>query len=100
MRDPKEELRQLKIQTGALRLAPQLITSQNLWTITLIYEACRPSKQVYSSKAKAQLGPVEAVAEAISDSKGGWAQELLDLVSLCFSGSEKQEGIQESGHHW
>lgn len=88
-----EEIRKLKAQTGQLRLAPQLITAENLWVLDLIIEVSAPSWFAYGDKAKNVKSPSNAIEDAIHEKQGNWQAELVSLVANCLNGANGRKSF-------
>jgi hypothetical protein len=95
--EPREELRKLKAQTGQLKLAPQLITPENLWVLDLVIEVSKPSWNAYGRKAAEVKSPNDAIAEALNDQEGHWQTELVSLVASCMNGANNRDSFKKLG---
>ena len=89
--EPMEELRKLKAQTGQLRLAPMLITEDNLWVLDLVMEVSGSSWFAYGTKAKTVKSPNDAIVDAMKEQQGQWQTELVDLVANCLNGANGRQ---------
>lgn len=95
--DPKEELRKLRAQTGALRLTPTLITDSNVWVLDLIMAVSSASWNSYGEKAKHLRSVDHAVEEALNEQQGLWQSELVSLVARCLNGSDNRKYFNQLG---
>ena len=95
--DHKEELRKLRAQTGALKLAPTLITDSNVWVLDLIMAVSSASWNSYGDKAKNLRTVSDAVHDALNDQQGLWQSELVSLVARCLHGSENRKYFNQLG---
>lgn len=90
-KDPKEQLRKLKGELGALRLSVKVITEENLWVLDLIYEVSLSSWYTYGVRARTIKTPQQSVGEALADSDGKWQDELVQLVARCMTGTSNRD---------
>lgn len=95
--EPKEELRKLKAQTGAMKLAPKLITDDNIWILDLIMAVSDGSWWAYGNKAKHVKAVEHAVKDAISEQQGNWQSELVGLVAGCLNGAQNRKYFHKLG---
>lgn len=95
--EPKEELRKLKAQTGAMKLAPQLITDANMWVLDLIMAVSDASWYAYGDKAKNVKSVEHSVTDAISEQQGQWQSELVGLVAGCLNGAHNRKYFTKLG---
>ena len=95
--DPQEELRKLKAQTGALRLAPKLINEDNLWVLDLVMTVSEASWYTYGTKAKHCKSVEDAVQDAVEDQHGKWQDELKHLVAGCLNCSSDRKNFKLLG---
>ena len=94
---PKEELRKLKAQMGALKLTPKLITDDNLWVLDLIMAVSDAGWHAYGDTAKNTKSVDHAIPEAIAMKQGRWQAEVVELVAGCLNGASNRKCFHKLG---
>ena len=97
-KDPKEELRLLKLKHGCWGLAPRLVTLESFWKKELICTLCSPCWLFHSQRAKNAKTPVQIAQDTAWNCKGmNWGEELLATIREgCFRPTQLHPG--EAGH--
>ena len=79
--DPKDTIQKLKRSIGGLRLAPRLITEDNLWAMGMLLVVCQSTWSRVGHRAREVKTPQDNVAELRYLASGGWQDELKRMVS-------------------
>ena len=80
----KQQLQQLKFAHGTWALAPQLITPSSVWQKDLVAVVGAQAWLHHSRRAKHVLTPQQVCDFSIGKARGGWKDELLDLMNDAF----------------
>ena len=76
----KQELQQLKMKHGTWALGPLLVTPTSHFQKDLIALLANPCWGHHSKRAESVLTPKQVQEWISSMAKGGWKQEILDLM--------------------
>ena len=80
----KQELQQLKRKHGTWALAPLLITPASMFQKDLIKILAQPSWSHHASRSRDILTPLQVALFTVEKCRGGWVDELHDLVMTGF----------------